>query len=376
MVSKALRFYRPTQSQTALVTGGTGMLGQETVRVLAENGWQVAFQYHSSEEKASCLAEDLRRKGLEVEAIRYSLGGSPDCDGFMAEVEKRVGPIQAFIHCCAPEFELSGFEDNWLDVFSNMAGLNVNAFLKIANRCLLEMRFRQDGVILGVLSESLMGDRIPQFSAYTSAKMALGSLLKDLSIYVGNTGVRVLGVLPGAFSVREVSTLQTSMPADVQSAIRSRWPVGIEPRRIANLFLKVLNERREYPNGDFVAINALDGERRVDPFGVLTGKSQESEGPPMNAADRQETVPAKASRGIDHEQERLGNIFRDVFKLDENESVQDARIGQGPWDSLRHLDLLMSVEHGLDVSFHDVEGNALVSFAQILEVVREKKRNA
>ena len=173
MAFKDLRFHRPSQQQGVLVTGGTGGLGQETVRVLAENGCLVVFQYHRNEECASRLVADLKEKGLRVESIRFSLDGSSDYDAFMAEVEEKIGPPHAFIHCSAPEFELSRFEDNWLDVFNHMIVLNVKAFLKIANGCLGKMKYRQDGVVMGVLSESVMGDRVPQFSAYASAKMAL-----------------------------------------------------------------------------------------------------------------------------------------------------------------------------------------------------------
>ena len=92
-------------------------------------------------------------------------------------------------------------------------------------------------------------------------------------------------------------------------------------------------------------------------------------------ADVQQEALEDAVGSVDFEQEKLEGIFREVFKLDEDEPVENARIGQGGWDSLRHLDLLMSIEDGLDVSFHDVGGNTLVSFPQILEVVREKKRH-
>ena len=54
----------------ALVTGGTGRLGEGIVRQLAEAGVPQVFTYMGSEDKAKALEAELAAKGHKVIALR------------------------------------------------------------------------------------------------------------------------------------------------------------------------------------------------------------------------------------------------------------------------------------------------------------------
>ena len=44
--------------QTVLITGGSRVIGAETVRAFSRAGWRAAFTYLSSEEKAAALSRE------------------------------------------------------------------------------------------------------------------------------------------------------------------------------------------------------------------------------------------------------------------------------------------------------------------------------
>ena len=50
--------------KTALVTGGSGGIGSEICRVLAEDGWQVAVCYKKGRAAAEALVSELKERGL------------------------------------------------------------------------------------------------------------------------------------------------------------------------------------------------------------------------------------------------------------------------------------------------------------------------
>lgn len=54
---------KPLAGKVALVTGGSRGLGAATVRLLAEQGADVAFTYVSSDKPAQAVVDELRGKG-------------------------------------------------------------------------------------------------------------------------------------------------------------------------------------------------------------------------------------------------------------------------------------------------------------------------
>ena len=55
--------------KTALVTGGSGGIGSEICRALAEDGWQVAVCYKNGRAAAEALVSELKERGLCAEVF-------------------------------------------------------------------------------------------------------------------------------------------------------------------------------------------------------------------------------------------------------------------------------------------------------------------
>lgn len=70
----------------------------------------------------------------------------------------------------------------------------------------------------------------------------------------------------------------------------------------------------------------------------------------------------------------LEKIFRKVFKTKPNESVESAELGSFQnWDSLQHFNLLMSIEHELQIDFSEEDAMGLTNFRDIFETVKRLK---
>lgn len=68
----------------ALVSGGTGRVGEGTLRRLAQAGVPTVFTYNSNEEKARALETELRGAGQDVHAVRMSLTDGASIDAAIA----------------------------------------------------------------------------------------------------------------------------------------------------------------------------------------------------------------------------------------------------------------------------------------------------
>ena len=67
--------------KTALVTGGSGGIGSEICRALAEDGWQVAVCYKNGRATAEALVSELKERGLYAEVFYCDIGDKDSMRG-------------------------------------------------------------------------------------------------------------------------------------------------------------------------------------------------------------------------------------------------------------------------------------------------------
>ncbi|MBN2121156.1 MAG: SDR family NAD(P)-dependent oxidoreductase [Candidatus Omnitrophica bacterium] len=376
MEHKRLRMYKPGQSRLALITGGTGSLGAASVRMFVEKGWNVAFQYFKNEKKAKALVSEISGKDVKIKAFKCDLAaGKEKIKSFISSVEKSFKNIDVVLHCAAPSLEVSTFDSEGAEAFKKLNELNVEAFVKLVGCCLTEMKYRQSGVIIGILTEAVLQSGIPAWSAYTASKFALASYLRDLALYVENMGIRVIGILPGAFKLDSLSASKSIWPEEVLKAIKLKWPMGVRPEDVARLIVEVCEDKARYKNKSFIAINAQDGVRDLSRFGFFPVSAE------GGAKAKDVVVISESKESISYQEsdgqlrQELEYVFREVFKLGRDERVDDAQLGSwGSWDSLRHFELLMAVESAMGINFLDTDVPAVTSFEKMLDVVRRLKR--
>jgi len=61
-----------------------------------------------------------------------------------------------------------------------------------------------------------------------------------------------------------------------------------------------------------------------------------------------------------------------VFAVPELDDVQSLRRGDGPWDSLRHVELLFAVEDMFGVQFTETDFSAIASPVDLLNAVDQR----
>ena len=84
--------------KTALVTGGSGGIGSEICRVLAEDGWQVAVCYKNGRAAAEALVSELKERGLYAEVFYCDIGDKDSIDKCVAEVRDSLGFVTLLVN--------------------------------------------------------------------------------------------------------------------------------------------------------------------------------------------------------------------------------------------------------------------------------------
>jgi NAD(P)-dependent dehydrogenase (short-subunit alcohol dehydrogenase family) len=157
----------PHAGRVALVTGGTGAIGREVVRRLADAGASVAVHCGTRREAAETLAAGLPR----ALGVAGDLTNPGEVDRVFDEVEEALGPVGVLVNTVHPgpggPVPIAEMDDALLD--AHLDGVRLHHAL--CRRALPAMRSALYGRIVFV-SGALMTRPVAGLAAYGAAKSA------------------------------------------------------------------------------------------------------------------------------------------------------------------------------------------------------------
>jgi 3-oxoacyl-[acyl-carrier protein] reductase len=179
----------------ALVTGGAGTIGAETVRLLAADGWPVAVNYRTDAHGAHALVAELRAQGLRALPVQGDIRDPAAVAAVFDEIERLGGPVLVLVNTVGmradmltPHLE----EKEWADVLD----ANLSAAFRTIRRALTPMLRERWGRVISLAS--VAGIRASSGQAnYVAAKAGLIGLTKTVAVEVAARGVTVNVVAPG-----------------------------------------------------------------------------------------------------------------------------------------------------------------------------------
>ncbi|MER6976064.1 SDR family NAD(P)-dependent oxidoreductase [Streptomyces carpinensis] len=160
---------KPLTGKVALVTGGSRGLGAATVRLLAEQGADVAFTYVSSEKQAQAVVDEVRGKGAKAVAFKSDQADTSQAPALIDDVVAHFGGLDILVNNAA--ISAAGTVDDpdadtaALDLMHATNYLGVIAIIRAASRVL-----RAGGRIITVSSG--LGSRVgtPGAADYAATK--------------------------------------------------------------------------------------------------------------------------------------------------------------------------------------------------------------
>jgi len=232
----------------ALVTGGSGALGQAISEALAQAGHEVWVHANRRVGEAEAVAQRIVAAGGRAHAIAFDV---TDADATEAALTRLVeeAPVQilvnnAGIHDDAP---LVGMRrEQWRRVID----VSLNGFFNVTQPLLMPMIRTRHGRIVNIASlAGVMGNRGQ--ANYAAAKAGLIGATKSLSLELASRGITVNAVAPGIIAS---PMAQHAFPAERIKQLVPAQRAG-QPAEVAGMVAYLVSDAAAYVTGQVLSIN-------------------------------------------------------------------------------------------------------------------------
>jgi len=196
----------------AVVTGGTGGLGEAVCRMLAQRGSDVALTYNRSAAKAEELVAELSARGRRAKAWSVDLVDEAATSAFVAEAAADFGGIHTFVHAAGPhipQVHLSRVSP--AQFAASLAGEAIG-FFNVVHHVLPHLR-ETKGSIVAVTTAATR--RYPVRDGLSSGtKGSVEAVVRALAAEEGRFGIRANCVGPGMLTAGMAQRLMASGDLD------------------------------------------------------------------------------------------------------------------------------------------------------------------
>lgn len=232
--------------KTLFITGGTGGIGEETVREFVKNGYSAVFTYNKNEEAARLISEQTGAMG-----IKCDVKNSESVNAAIKEATARLGKIDVLINNAGIAQQIL-FTDITEEEWDNMIDVNLKSCFLTCKAVLPQMIKRKNGVIINVSSMwGICGASCEVH--YSAAKSGVIGLTKALAKEVGLSGIRVNCIAPGVID----TPMNKNLSAEDMEALKEEIPLGSigTPSDIAKTLLFLAGEGARYITGQVISPN-------------------------------------------------------------------------------------------------------------------------
>ncbi len=203
--------------KTALVTGASGGIGRAICFFLAEQGFDVAVHYSSSEEKAKEICAELQEKyKIKAAAFKADFTKQEDIKLLAQQVNSQLGGADVLVNNAGIAYQnLFQLTDD--RKVKEIFDINLMSSLSLTKEILPSMIGRKWGRIINISSMWGISGASCEVH-YSAAKSALIGFTKALAKEVGPSGITVNCVAPGFIDTRMNGNLDDSAVREIVEA--------------------------------------------------------------------------------------------------------------------------------------------------------------
>lgn len=237
-------------NKTALITGGSRGIGEAIARKFAEQGANVAFTYHSSEERAKAVEASLSALGVKAVAYKSDASSYSGAESLIDQVIKDFGGLEVLVNNAGitrDKLLLRINEEDWDQVMEN----NLKSVFNLTKHSIRHFMKARNGSIINMTSIVGITGNAGQ-SNYAASKAGIIGFTKSVALELGSRNIRCNAVAPGFIETE----MTESLPDDVKKKYLENIPLNRlgKGEEVADVCLFLASDLSSYVNGQTISV--------------------------------------------------------------------------------------------------------------------------
>ena len=239
------------EGKTVLITGGSRGIGKGIVKVLIENGANVAFTYASSSGPALEISKKLNSNKTKCISYKSDASVYSDCEKLIQNVLNDLGNIDVLINNAGIT------KDNLLlrmseEDYDKVMDVNMKSVFNMTKAIQRTFLKNKKGSIINMSSVVGVKGNAGQ-SNYAASKAAIIGFSKSIALELGSRNIRCNVIAPGF--------IKTEMTDKLSDELIQSWNENIPLKRpgesedVANLCLFLASDLSNYITGQVINID-------------------------------------------------------------------------------------------------------------------------
>lgn len=238
------------EGKTAIVTGGGRDIGRACALRLAQEGANVAINYHSSSDGADSAVKEIESMGRKAFAMQGDLTDPAQVEALVNRTASELGGLHILVNNAGGLIARKRIEEMDLAHWQAVMDLNLTSTFLLVKASLAHLK---SGTIVNLASQAGRDGGGPGAVAYATSKGAVMTMTRGLAKELG-PDIRVNAICPGMI---DTDFHNVFTKPEVRKMVAGNTPVKREgvPMDVANLVAYLASDQSAFLTGTNVDIN-------------------------------------------------------------------------------------------------------------------------
>jgi 3-oxoacyl-[acyl-carrier protein] reductase len=236
--------------KNVIITGASRGIGKGIAEVFAKHGANIAFTYHSSDEKAKLLETELSVNGCKAKGYKSDASDFEAAQQLVKDVMEDFGSIDVLVNN-------AGITKDGLlmrmseEDFDSVMNTNMKSVFNMTKAVATPMLKAKSGSIINMSSVVGITGNAGQAN-YAASKAAINGFTKSIALELGSRNIRCNAIAPGFIETE----MTEALGEETVKQWRAQIPLkrGGTPEDIANTTLFLASDLSTYVTGQVIHV--------------------------------------------------------------------------------------------------------------------------